>query len=92
MTETDTAQLYVIPKPRVMIDPISLTKDEGEPFTLSCSACVPGIDHPGNITFLWFRWNGVFEENISINPGTSESKLSKSWISVLDRNFMHLGF
>ena len=72
MTETDTAHLYVIPKPRVMIEPLSLTVEEQQFFTLTCSAHVPGIDHPGDLTFRWFRLNGICEEDISNNPGTSE--------------------
>ena len=72
VTRTDTAQLYVIPKPRVRIDPLSLTIQEEEVFTLTCSAFVPGTDHPGNLTFTWFRWNGIADEDISNNPGSSE--------------------
>ena len=71
-TKTDTAQLYVIPKPRVMIDPISLTVEEQQFFRLTCSAHVPGNDNPSHSTFTWFRWNGVSDENISINPSSSE--------------------
>ena len=72
VTKTDTAQLYVIAKPRVMIDPLSLTIEERQVFTLTCFARVPGIDHPGDLTFRWFRWNGNFDEDISNNPGTSK--------------------
>ena len=74
------------------IDPLSLTTEEGELFTLSCSAHVPGIDHPGDLMFLWFRWNGIFDEDISNNPGISEYKWSKSSINVVDRNLMLIGF
>ena len=82
----------MIPKPRVTIDPLSLTIEEGEPFTLLCSASVPGIDQPGDLTFIWFRWNGLSDENISSNPGTSEYKWNKPWINILDRNLMLIGF
>ena len=59
--------LYVKAIPQINVSPQSLTLEEGQNATFSCSILIP--KGPGNYTFQWFRGN---DEDILKNPGASK--------------------
>ena len=65
----NTAKLQVLAKPTVYVNPTNLTIQEGDEFTISCSALVHGTDTPADPEYEWYKFDGMKEE--AINNSTS---------------------
>ena len=82
-----TTVLHVLAKPSVEVIPYNHSIGEGEAFTLSCHATVPGTDYFNMSVFSWSKWVAGSHEDV----GNTTSEYPDSLVGFCYFTFQMLG-